>query len=56
MRKVILIFAIALCGCTIRVNAKYKCVDGVIYIEQDGAWIQSKLYEKNKCLPMKESK
>lgn len=42
---------IILCGCSV---SEYKCVDGVLYMKKNGAWIQPKFYETNKCLPLEQ--
>ncbi len=43
--------SIWLAGCT-HIGAEYKCQDGVIYIKNNGAWIQTLVYKDNKCLPV----
>lgn len=36
-------------------ESQYKCDQGILYMKSKGAWIQTLLYEKNKCLPLDEN-
>lgn len=56
MKTLILIAFIFVAGCDDPLGTKFKCQDGVIYLKDNGAWIQALAYDKNKCLPMEESK
>lgn len=49
MKKLLLLFGLLLLsGCY---EQKFRCENGVVYLEHNGAWIEAKIYEKNKCLP-----
>lgn len=56
MRILIVITMLYLMGCDSVMEPKMKCEGGVLYVRSNGAWIQAKLYETNKCLPMEPSK
>ncbi len=51
--KIISILFLILSGCYLD-GGKLKCVDGVLYLKDNGAWVQAKLYENNKCLPIED--
>ena len=36
-------------GCTSWVT-EYKCIDGNVYIKFNGAWVEAKAFEDNKCV------
>ncbi len=52
----LLIILILLTGCKPpSLVSKYKCNNGILYIKFNGAWVEARLYEKNKCLPLEET-
>lgn len=48
----VIFMIIGISGCTDILEPKYKCVDGIVYIRSDGAWIQALYYNDNKCLSL----
>ncbi len=55
MKPTILLLILLIGGCTrLGLSTEFKCKDGVLYMRDNGAWIQAKLYEQNKCLPMED--
>jgi hypothetical protein len=45
-----------LSGCNIdSIETKFKCDNDKVYVKFNGAWIESKMYENNKCLSLEES-
>ncbi len=54
--RLLILFFFFVGGCT---NADfatiYKCEHNILYVKSSGAWIQEKLYETNKCLPLEEN-
>lgn len=52
--KIILVLCLFMIGCDGNdFRTEYKCVDGVIYVKSNGAWIQALIYKDNKCLAVK---
>ena len=43
-----LIFAV---GCSVSLETKYKCINGKVYVDNGGVWIEALMYKDNKCAP-----
>lgn len=56
MKSVLVFLAlVSVTGCD-QMGPKYKCVDGDVYIEMNGAWVEAGYLSANKCLPDSEIK
>ncbi len=47
-----LILVLLLTSCKDPMDTTFKCQDGILYVQSDGAWIQAIMYKDNKCLPL----
>ncbi len=50
MKYLIGLFLLANSGCLF--DPDYRCVDGVVYENSGGIWIEHKWYKDNKCQPL----
>jgi len=60
MKFVLALFLLSMAGCTCEDfmphEPRLKCVGGVTYVMENGAWVEALLYKGNRCLPIKADK